>query len=218
MRSGTGAGFILLVLLVPPMALGQQGSKQFIPDSAKGFDMQYKDLFKAFEKAENPYKKYKEENGQAVLGRLRTFAIPEGWFTQNFGPEEGPKLAKHYSELFQAFERSTIGEFRMVLGEPSAQVNTEALRTSQVGPPTSARTSLVPLPTVQVFRVHHFTAPLGLGDGTFNGRHYNYYWAESFIYVNGSFRFAGTYNCPFWMPCSTNDPVFQGKLVRRVCP
>jgi len=124
MRSGTSFRLIVLVLLVPPMALGQQSSKPSIPDSAKGFDRQYKDLFKAFEKAENPYKKYKEENGQAMLERLRTFAIPEDWFTQTYGLEEGPKLAKHYSELFQAFGRSTIYEFRMVLGEWSAQVHT----------------------------------------------------------------------------------------------
>ena len=99
------------------MALGQQSARPSIPDSPKGFDRQYKNLFKAFETAENPDKNYKEENGQAVLERLRTFAIPEEWFAQTFGPEEGPKLAKHYSELFQAFERSTIYEFRMVLGE-----------------------------------------------------------------------------------------------------
>ena len=198
------------------MALGQQSSKPSIPDSAKGFDKQYKDLFKAFEKAENPYKKYKEENGQAVLERLRTFAIPEDWFTQTYGLEEGPKLAKHYSELFQAFERSTIYEFRMVLGEWSAQVHTRPWGTYQITPQTSTQGSLLGhLLTVQVFRVHHFTAPLGLGDGTFNGRHYNCYWAESFIYIDGTFRFAGSGNCFFWRSCSANDPVFQGQLVRR---
>lgn len=218
MRSRTGFPLVVLVLMMPLMVLGQQNSQPSIPNSTKGFDKQYKSLFKAFEKAENPYKAYKEENGQAVLERLRTFAIPDDWFTHTFGPAEGPKLAKHYSELFQAFERSTIDEFRKVLGEPSAQVSAGALRTLQVDPSTSARTSLAPLPTVHVFRIHHFTAPLGLGDGTFNGRHYNYYWAESFIYVDGSFRFAGTYNCPFWMPCSANDPVFQGHLIQQVRP
>ena len=69
MRSGTSLRLIVLILLVPPMAVGQQSFTPSIPDSPKGFDKQYKNLFKAFEKAENPYKKNKEENGQAVLVR-----------------------------------------------------------------------------------------------------------------------------------------------------
>jgi hypothetical protein len=206
-----GFGLILLVLQVSPIVLGRQNSQSSMPNSTKGFDKQYQNLFKAFEKAENPSKAYKEENGQAVLERLRTFAIPEDWFTQTFGPEEGPKLAKHYSELFQAFERSTIDEFRNVLGELSAQVQTTARGTYPVNP-------LVSLPTVQLFRIQHFTAPLASSDGALNGRPYNFAWAEYFIYLDGAFRFAGSYNCPFWMPCSTNDPVFQGHLIQQVHP
>lgn len=190
------------------MALGRQNSQPVIPNSPKGFDKQYKNLFEAFEKAENPYKAYKEENKQALIERLRTFAIPEDWFTHSFGPEEGPKLAKHYSELFQAFERSTTYEFRNVLGELSAQVQTTAVGTYPVNP-------LVTLPTVQLFRIQHFTARLASSDGTLNGRPYNFAWAEYFSCLDGSFRFVGTYNCAFWRPCSTNDPVFGDQLVRR---
>jgi hypothetical protein len=72
----------------------------------------------------------------------------------------------HYSELFKAFERSTIGEFRMVLGESSAQVHTSSIRTYNVNPLPSAQGRPGSLLTVQVFRVQHFTAPSGLGDGT----------------------------------------------------
>jgi hypothetical protein len=207
MRSGTSFRLIVLILLVPSMALCQQSGRPSIADSPKGFDTQYKNLFKAFEKAENS-KAYQEENGQAVLERFRTFAIPEDWFTQTFAPEERPKLAKHYSELFRAFERSTIYEFRMVLGEWSAQVQTTARGSYPVNP-------LLTLPPVQLFRIQHFTAPLAASDGTLNGRRYNFAWAEYFIYLDGSFRFAGSYNCPFWRPCSTNDPVFRDQLVRR---
>ena len=73
------------------MAPSKQNFAPSIPNSPKGFDKQYKDLFRAFEKAENPNKKYKDENGQAVLERFGTFAIPENWFTQTFVPEEGPQ-------------------------------------------------------------------------------------------------------------------------------
>lgn len=205
----------MLILLVPPMALGQQKSQPSIPNSPDGFDKQFKNLFKVFEKAENLSKPSKEEDKQELLKRFRTFAIPDGWFTDVFGAEEGPKLAKHYSELFEAFQLSITVEFDMVLGEWSAQVHTKALRTYQIDPLDSAQNSIPPLVTVQVFRVQHFTAPLANSDGIFNGRSYDHYWVESFIYVDGAFRFVGTYNCAFWRSCSTSDPVFQGKLVQQ---
>jgi hypothetical protein len=200
------------------MALGRQSSTPVIPNSPKGFDKQYKDLFKAFEKAENPSMAHKEQNEQDFVERFETFALPENWFTGVFGPEEGPKLAKRYSELFKAFQFSTIVEFDMVLGEWSAQVHTKPLRAYQINPVTSPQSSLPPLLTVHVFRIEHFTAPLAYSDGTFNGRSYDHYWVESFVYVGGAFRFVGTYNCAFWRPCATNDPVFQGKLVQEVHP
>jgi hypothetical protein len=215
MKSGTSFRLIVLILLAPPMAVAQQKSQPSIPNSPDGFDKQYKNLFKAFEKAEKPSKPYKEENKAYLTERFRTFVVPEGWFTDVFGPEEGSKLAKHYSELFRAFQVSTTVEFSMVLGEWSAQVHTKALRAYQINPLDSAQTSVPPILTVQVFRVQHFTAPLANPDGTFNGRFYDHHWVESFIYVDGAFRFIGTYNCAFWRPCSANDPVFRGQLIRR---
>lgn len=215
MRSPIGFGLILLVFIGPPMVLGQRKSQPSISNSPDGFDKQYKNLFKAYEKAETFSKPYKEENKQELVERFRTFAVPDGWFTDVFGPEEGPKFAKHYSELFQAFQFSTISEFLMVLGEWSAQVHTKALTTYQVDPVSSVQKSPAHLTTVQVFRIQHFTAPLANSDGTFNGRSYDHYWAESFIYVDGAFRFIGTYNCAFWRHCSTNDPVFRGQLVQQ---
>jgi hypothetical protein len=213
MRKLIGFGFVLLIFIVPPTMLGRQKSQSLIANSADGFDKQYKNLFKAFEKAKNLSKPHKDENEEELIERFRTFAVPEGWFIDVFGPEEGSKLAKHYSELFRAFQLSTTVEFSMVLGEWSAQVHTKALRAYQINPLDSAQTSVPPILTVQVFRVQHFTAPLANSDGTFNGRSYDHYWVESFIYVDGSFRFIGTYNCAFWRPCSTNDPVFRGKLI-----
>jgi hypothetical protein len=66
---------------------------------------------KAWEKTDKPFK-YKRENEQQLMLRFYAFAIPEQWFTDVFGPEQGPKLAKQYSELFKAFVFSTNREFR----------------------------------------------------------------------------------------------------------
>jgi hypothetical protein len=223
MRAQLGSRLgILLVLLLPPIVSGRQKSPAPIPNSANGFDKQYKNLFKAWEKADKPFKPYKKENEQELMERFRAFAIPEHWFTDVFGPEQGPNFAKQYSELFKAFEFSTNREFRTVLDEDTAQVKTKGLRANQVNPPRSARSFLVPLPPVQLFRVQHFTAPFRLPDDRFPStlvkRRYNYFYVESFIYIDGAFRFVGSCDCPFWSSCSANDPVFDGQLVKQVYP
>ncbi len=40
--------------------------------------------------------------------KLEGFALPSGWFTEVFGPDEGPEMAKLYSAQFRAFELSTV--------------------------------------------------------------------------------------------------------------
>jgi hypothetical protein len=210
---------IFLVLLLPPVVLGRQKSPAPIPNSNEGFDKQYKSLFKAWEKTDKPFK-YKRENEQQLMVRFYAFAIPEQWFTDVFGPEQGPNLAKQYSELFKAFVFSTNREFRTVLYEDTAQVKTKGLRAEQVNPAGSAQPSRVPLPPVQLFRVQHFTAPRSIlcADcyDTYTGRYYSFFYVESFIYIDGAFRFVGSRGCPLWSPCSTSDPVFQGQLIK--CP
>jgi hypothetical protein len=212
---------IVLVLLLPPIVLGRQKPMATIPNSANGFDKQYKTLFNAWEKADEPFKEYKRENEQKLMERFRGFAIPEHWFTDVFGPEQGPNFAKQYSELFRAFEFSTNREFLTVLGEDTAQVKTTELRTNQFNLLRSAQHPLVSLPPVQLFRVQHFTAPRSLWAGhseayteVYTGRRYSFFYAEVFIYIDGAFRFVGSCDCPFWSPCSANDPVFNGQLVK----
>jgi hypothetical protein len=176
-------------------------------------------LFKAWEKADKPVK-YKRENERQLMERFYAFAIPEHWFTDVFGPDQGPNLTKQYSELFKAFAFSTNREFRTVLesNEDTAHVKTKELRADQVNRPGAAQSSLVPLPLVQLFRIQHFTAPFHLPDDRFPStlieRRYNCFYVESFIYIDGAFRFIGSYDCPFWSPCSTSDPVFQGQLIK----
>lgn len=208
---------ILLVLLLPPIVLGRPKPSAPIPDSKEGFDKQYKSLFKAWEKTDNPSEAYKRENERELMERFLAFGLPEHWFTDVFGPEQGPNFAKQYRELFKKFVFSTNREFRTALGEDTAQVKTKWLRVDQVNPPGSAQPSLVPLPPVQLFQIQHFTAPRSrLGDDGYSygysGRYYSFFYLESFIYIDGAFRFVGSCDCPFWSPCSTNG---SGSGLRR---
>jgi hypothetical protein len=212
MRSRIGVQLGLLILLAPPVVLAGQNSPPPIPNSTNGFDKQYKNLFKAYEKAYNPSKAYKKENELKLVERFGTFAIPERWFNDVFGPEQGPTFARQYSELFKGFQFSTMLEFNIVLGSLTAQVKTKGLRANQVDPLRSAQTSLVTLPPVQLFRVQHFTAPFRLGRDTFSEEFFSHTWGGILIYLDGAFRFVGSRDCPFWRSCSTNDPVFEGFL------
>jgi hypothetical protein len=213
---------LLLVLLLASTLPGQQKSPAPISNSLNGFEKQYTSFFKAWEKTDNPFRAYKAENEQELVERFRAFAIPEHRFTDVFGPQQGETFAKQYSEVFKAFEFSTNREFLTALGEDTAQVKTERLIAGNADLQAYAQPFLVPLPTVQLFRVMHFTAVRSImcadcGD-TYLGRQYSHSYVESFIYVDGAFRFVGSCDCPFWRSCSTNDPVFAGQLVKQVRP
>ena len=245
------SGLLLISLMILPV-FSVQKSELPAPNSPRGFDKQYKSVFKAYEKAFNKemessdeqtflegdgyekvlsvyrkvfrkksaYKKaYKKENELELMERLSTFAVPEHWFIDVFGPEQGSTLAREYEERFRGFEFATISEFRrVVLGNSSAQVKTRLVRanTALISVGTKP-VSLVPLPPVQRFRVRYFTAPkfeigengcIGIGEPGYDSS-----WVDSFIYVDGAFRFIGHGACPFWEPCSTRKQFSADQIV-----
>ncbi|SRR6266481_1587494 len=248
------SGLLLISLMILPV-FGRQESQLPVPNSPKGFEKQYKSVFKAYEKAFNKemesadeqtllkgdayenvlivyrkilrkkstYKKpYSKENELALMERLSTFAVPEHWFSDVFGPEQGSAFAREYEERFRGFESATIREFRRVsIGSRSAQVKTRPVRANTALISVRlAPTPLVPLPPVQPFRVRHFTAPefeigengcVGIGEPGYDSS-----WVDSFIYVDGAFRFIGRGTCPFWEPCSTKEPFSAGQIVSPV--
>ena len=248
------SGLLLISLMILPV-FGLQKSQPPVPNSPKGFDKQYKSVFKAYEKAFNKemesadektflkgdgyekvssvYRKvfrkksaykepYRKEDELDVMERLSAFAIPEHWFSDVFGPEQGSTFAREYEERFRRFESATIREFHLVIiHSRSAQVKTRPVRANtaliSVG---SASTPLVPLPPVQRFRVRHFTAPVfEIGENGCVGISelgYDSSWVDSFIYVDGAFRFLGRGACPFWEPCSTKEPFSAGQVVSPV--
>ena len=207
---------LLLLLLVLP-ALGQQ-NRSLVPNSPKGFDKQYKSVFKAYEKGDE----------KELLERFRTFAIPERWFADEFGPEEGPKLSRQYLYRFRDFETDTVQEFNRVIcdydsGCNRGQTKTRAAKATELtqAPPTS--TSLLSLPPVQRFRIEHFSLPdvnrcfsdtelAGSCTAYPSGTMYDNSWVSSFIYVDGAFRFVGCATCPFWDPCAANHPFPESEL------
>jgi hypothetical protein len=187
----------------------------------------------AFQKASIVYRKifrkkdaYKKTFAKGIeqerMERFHTFAIPEHWFSDVFGPDQGPEMAKEYQELFNGFESATEHEFSTLAGREygDAYVITKAWRTStEVKSARSAPTSLVPLPPVQRFRIRYHIRPTLTADdcgppggidctSPFALRH-DYSRVDTFIYLEGAFRFIGGGACPFWAtPCSPNLPLW----------
>lgn len=207
---------LLLLLLVLP-ALGQQNFRSLVPNSPKGFDKQYESVFKAYEKGDE----------KELLERFRPFAIPEHWFTDEFGPEDGPKLSRQYLYRFRDFETDTVQEFNRVTcdydgGCNRGQIKTRAAKATELTQAPPASTSAISLLPVQRFRIRYFSTEVGAeenGNGGYGtclccnpGPCYDKSWVSSFIYVDGAFRFVGRATCPFWDRCAANHPFPESEL------
>jgi len=211
---------LLFILLVASPLFGQQNSKHAIPNSPRSFDKQYKSVFRAYEKGDE----------KELLERFHTFAIPEHWFTDEFGPEDGPKLSRQYLYRFRDFETDTVQEFNRVTydgdgGCNRGQIQTRAAKATKLTQAPPALTSLRSLPRVQRFRIEHFSPPevngcfsdiTGGSDNSCNsyptGTMYQNSWVSSFIYLDGEFRFVAWGTCSSCDSCAGNQPISESQL------
>ena len=199
------AGLVLNSLLLSP-APASDGSPTLIPDSPKGFDRQYRDFFISF----------KEGNDQNTRLKLEEFAIPSHWFVDGFGADKGPEVAKQYSEEFEYFKLSTIMRLRKMEGNYSCSPSDATLRTKR-DHAFKVEAKLLPnAPVFQIPAAQSFEIYLG-----------NCSWMDTFIYVDGAFRFYGKGGHTFWDPvkvhradpCGPNDGTQpNGRLIHRVEP
>ena len=194
-----------------------------VPNSPVGFSQQYQPLFSAWSKKD----KHKLD------GLLDEFAIPKEWFVQTFGEDEGQEFATLYAEQFDDFKLHISRSFDMAAtfgaryvqnkyrGSPAQLfVATQPNTTSQPNPaPKPAPESLQPLPPIQRFstqsrvRVHDEEKDISS-------------WMDSYIYLDGKFRFLGRGAYPFWDaarvrladPCAKPGEQTGGKVVKRVQP
>jgi TonB family protein len=191
-----------LVLLGSAASLG--ASAQNIPNTPKGFDEQYKEIFKA-------YKQGDQESAQALLDDFR---IPTSWFIETYGPEKGADFDNHYADQHTYFKFITLRKFDDYAGKKGSvrtylDMGMSAPKPAPAAPPAS----LKPLPKVQMFTTQ------AAGTKTAD-------WMDSFIYVDGKFRFFGKGAYPFWDPvrvhladpCAAKDAPPSGKVIYNVDP
>jgi TonB family protein len=165
---------------------------------------------------------------------IEEFAIPKQWFIETFGAEQGPELAKLYSEQFADFEMHISRSFGMAgfFGKQVAEKKFHtregqlfmetALDTSGEQPkptPKPPPPSVQPIPAIQKFSTQSRLR--------FRDQYQDLAgWMDSFLYIDGKFRFLGRGAYPFWDaakvrladPCAKPGEQTGGKLVKRVEP
>jgi hypothetical protein len=152
---------------------------------------------------------------------LDEFALPVGWFSKVFGSGHGPELTRQYLEQFQYFKYSTVTRLKPTVPRIGCMVTIQTSLTESV----EIRSPSFDLPAVQRLAVHCTTKVYddkvqwvyGSSDET---------WLDSFICVDGAFRFYGKGASTFSIqpefhladPCSASGKQIGGKPIQLIEP
>jgi hypothetical protein len=186
-------------LLIAGLLTTLAAAQSPVPDTPQGFQSQYHVAFEAFQ----------QHDPHAMQDGLDAFAIPSHWFTDSFAAGQSAEFAHRYADEFAGFKRRTATNF----------AGLDSLKTRLAlnpGTPTDIRTrrwtpaesdmSLqrlpalrAPLPPVQKFEIDYVLAAPGQGARLTS-------WIDSFIYVDGAFRFFGRGGKAFWSPVARPSP------------
>jgi TonB family protein len=197
----------IIALIICGNALWAAGPK--ISDTPRGFEIQYQQLFSA----------YKKGDSKKVDRLLGEFEIPADWFTNTFGPDDGLELRQEYLGQSGDFGYSTLKRLGMFDRKMKSFVHAQ-FRTGNETKPEPAGVPmespiLKSIPLTQRYVIHYFVNEKERSS-----------WMDSFIYLDGRFRFLGKGAYPFWDPTKVRlaDPCAQpgsapsGKLIYRVEP
>jgi hypothetical protein len=180
-------GVLLIVVFAAPFSKSQNS----IPNSPQGFQQQYHAAFERFQA-------HKDSELQA---HLDTFAIPARWFSEMFIPDQASELAEQYAKEFAEFKKRTAANFADI--DPlKARLNidsatptdirtrrwTAAEDTTSMQHPPGLR---APLPQAQKFAIDVVATSGAYGRLTSS--------IETFVYLDGAFRYFGRQGRPFWM-------------------
>ena len=185
-------------MLIALMAAIRANAQTSVKNTPEGFQSQFHAVFDAFQ----------HHNEAAMQERLQTFAIPSQWFTDSFVPGQAAEFTRQYAGAFADFKRRTASNFagidtlkKRVQVDAATPVN---IRTRRWTPAESTGTPHVsalraPLPPLQKFEIDYMV------DAPRQGARLTS-WIESFIYIDGAFRFFGQGSKPFWAPAQVRNP------------
>jgi TonB family protein len=206
--------WILAGLCVVPLALLSNlslGAKDIsVPNTEKGFDTQYHKFVDAYWKAKE------KDRGKIFV----QFAIPEHWFADTFGADHGPELEQSYLRAFDDFVISTAKRLGGTSPSPDCVVDLKTKLMESV----AISVGSTQLPTLQRFVIHYEST--NFVDRMNPWKDADVSWMDSFVYLDGAFRFYGKGGSSFLDPakvrladpCSKNGIQQGGKLIHRVEP
>lgn len=179
---------ILSTILFTELFSAAQGS---VPNSPQGFQQQYHAVFESFQAHKNA----------ELQARLDTFAIPAHWFNETFIPDRATEMAEQYAKEFAEFKKRTAANFAGIEPlkarlrvDPTIPTDirtrrwTAAEDTMSMQHPPGLR---VPLPQAQKFAIDLIATSGSYGRLTSS--------IESFVYLDGAFRYFGRQGRAFWV-------------------
>jgi TonB family protein len=188
------------LILAVPLIVALADSRPAV-DSPKGFDGQYKEVVSAYVAGD-------EKSVQLLLDEFR---IPSSWFAETFGPEKGDELENQYRDQHTYFKFITLRKFEEYKVKKASSIHTYSMNGVSPKPaPAPPPAVLKPLPKIQGFQIGTSAAA----------------WLDSFIFVDGKFRFFGKGAYPFWDPvrvhladpCSGIGVSTTGGILHKVAP
>lgn len=163
----------IAVLILSSFVAGQE-----ITDDSAGFQRQYQLAVAAAQLGSR----------DRIRASLDGFALPAEWFQQTFGSAaEG--MSKEYLEEFDYFKDAEAHHLLDAAAHSGLQLQAEASPDSWSKAPDAATHPLPPIDRVIVKNCDQAWCPPPQVS-----------WINLFMYVDGSFRFAGIGASPFWQP------------------
>ena len=169
------------------------------PQSADGFTAQIRAAVEAY------------EAGDAARGRrlLEQFRLPyaDAWFAEQFGAEQGGKLAQRYDRLFEIYLNTMDNDLQDFLTGKRRKL-IASLKPGPQEPPHVERIPGVPemkpsgiVPAIKPACFNGFIEiPLtGKADLLLKGHYKVVLMERTYLYQDGAFRFIGLGSQPFWV-------------------
>jgi TonB family protein len=187
--------FVLLAALTltatarPAETRQSSGTVQTTPvyvQSKDGFNAQLDAIVKCYRVGD-------EKKGHDLIGQFRLPHSGE-WFSEHLGPTQSAELTARYDRLFANFAESLEKTIESIVANRSADLVTE-LDEGKGEKPSIIRAGAKTSGVVSIKEPHlsygHFTIQVKKKNSVS--------WADTFIYEDGVFRFAGFGAWPFWV-------------------
>jgi len=176
-------------------------AREAYPHTSEGIERQFDELLRSYQSGDEP----------GFDAAISTFSLPnpEVWLAETFGPPQGEKLTSAYAKSFAGF-RSNLRDKINHYGR-SAELRLAAHLSKAWDPQDTATTgtdssTVVPLKNISIEAYNLRLSPEGRGAAGTT-------WMESFVYLDGAFRYLGGGASTFWSRPTSGDVLSGQKAV-----